>query len=124
MPRIAIAIANGIEAGQVAEGLTGTQHVVSADGGLRVGELHLSDMRPGLFQFLRRFFHLLPHLSGEPLGIQERGHDADRMPFTPSSRLAVKSVWMGWEVQSSGSLPQMAFMTKAASSTVRAKGPT
>ena len=46
------------------------------------------------------------------------------MPETPSSRFAVKSTVQGWDVQSSGSCPAMAFMASAASSTVRANGPT
>ena len=44
--------------------------------------------------------------------------------FTPASSVEVKSMSMSWLVQSRLSRPAMAFMTRAASSTLRANGPT
>lgn len=75
--RVAVAVAHRVEAGEVAEGLAGAEHVVGAHGGLGVWKLHFHQFRAHILKNSRGLFHLRPHLGRKTGRLHERGNDAD-----------------------------------------------
>lgn len=75
--RVAVAVAHRVEAGEVAEGLAGAEHVVGAHSGLGVWKLHFHQFRAHILKNSRGLFHLRPHLGRKTGRLHERGNDAD-----------------------------------------------
>ena len=75
--RLAVTIANGIEASQIGERLARAKHVIRAHCSLGIGEINLYDFRAHLAKVPYRLFDLGTDLGSQTLCLHEGRNNAD-----------------------------------------------